>query len=69
MYVCLCKGITDRQIKEAVYEGATSVGQLRKCLGVASQCGKCGVSAREIIQETLNDTPLVNGYPQYYAVA
>lgn len=69
MYVCLCKGITDSQIKEAVYDGATSVGQLRKCLGVASQCGKCGITAREIIQETLADVPASNGYPQYYAVA
>lgn len=69
MYVCLCKGITDSQIKEAIYDGATSVGQLRKCLGVASQCGKCGISAREIIQETLSEVPTANGYPQYYAVA
>lgn len=69
MYVCLCKGITDSQIKEAVYEGATSVGKLRKCLGVASQCGKCGIAAREILQETLTELPSSNGDGQFYAVA
>jgi bacterioferritin-associated ferredoxin len=69
MYVCLCKGITDRQIKDAIYDGATSVGQLRKCLGVASQCGKCGITAREILQETLTAAPSINGMAQYYAVA
>ncbi len=69
MYVCLCKGITDRQIKAAIDNGANSVGQLRKCLGVASQCGKCSATARELLQESLSDTPLINGLPQYYAVA
>ena len=69
MYVCLCKGITDRQIKEAVYDGATTVGQLRKCLGVASQCGKCGVTTREILQQTLTSTASDNQCPQYYALA
>lgn len=69
MYVCLCKGVTDHQIKEAISAGATSVGQLRKCLGVASQCGKCGITAREILQETLTSANAAAGYDQYYAVA
>lgn len=69
MYVCVCKAITDRQIKAAIDNGANSIGQLRKSLGVASQCGKCSVMTREILQETLCEAPLVNGMPQYYALA
>lgn len=69
MYVCLCKGITDRQIKAAINNGASSIGQLRKALGVASQCGKCGVATREILQESLADVPMIKGLPQYYALA
>jgi len=69
MYVCVCKGITDHQIKDAVYAGATSVGQLRKALGVASQCGKCLCSARELINETRPAPLLTDAQPQYYAVA
>ncbi|AMX02123.1 bacterioferritin-associated ferredoxin [Microbulbifer thermotolerans] len=53
MYVCICKGITDRQIKEAVYDGSTSVKALRRHLGVSSQCGRCAQLAREIIDETM----------------
>ena len=68
MYVCLCKGVTDSQIKEAIYDGATSVGKLRKCLGVASQCGKCGISAREILQNTLTEMPAANSAVAFYAV-
>ncbi|AFU98303.1 bacterioferritin-associated ferredoxin [Simiduia agarivorans] len=54
MYVCLCKGITDTQITDAVAGGATNLRQVRKALGVASQCGKCGVLTQEIINETLS---------------
>ena len=53
MYVCLCKGITDSQIRAAVADGATSLREVRKALGVASQCGKCGVITREIVSESL----------------
>jgi len=53
MYVCLCKGITDTQIRAVIQEGASSLGEVRSRLGVASQCGKCGVLTREILQETL----------------
>ncbi|WP_436970327.1 bacterioferritin-associated ferredoxin [Microbulbifer spongiae] len=54
MYVCICKGITDRQIKEAVYGGSTSVKALRHHLGVSSQCGRCAELAKEIIEETMS---------------
>lgn len=69
MYVCVCKGITDRQIKAAIDQGASTLGQVRKALGVATQCGKCAVTTREILEEALSVTPMVNGMPQYYAVA
>lgn len=69
MYVCLCKGITDRQIKAAIDDGANSLKQLRKALGVASQCGKCSAITCELLDEALNDTPMINGLPQFYAAA
>lgn len=51
MYVCLCHGITDQQIKEAVNEGANSVKDVSKSLKVATQCGKCAMVAKEIIEQ------------------
>ncbi|WP_346837013.1 bacterioferritin-associated ferredoxin [Microbulbifer sp. SAOS-129_SWC] len=53
MYVCICKGITDGQIKEAIYDGSTSVKALRRHLGVSSQCGRCAELTQEIIEETM----------------
>ncbi len=55
MYVCLCKGITDSQIRSAVDDGATSLRHVRKQLGVASQCGKCSCLAREILNNAVQE--------------
>lgn len=67
MYVCVCKGITDTQIKAAIDDGAVTLGQLRKTLGVASQCGKCAFMTRDILDEALSHT--VTGEPLFYQVA
>ena len=53
MYVCLCKGITDSQIRAAVQDGASSMRELRNMLGVASQCGKCVILTRDIVRDSL----------------
>lgn len=55
MYICICKGITDSQIRAAVEDGASSLREVNTALGVASQCGKCGIMARDIVMESLND--------------
>jgi bacterioferritin-associated ferredoxin len=67
MYVCICKGITDTQIRAAVEEGASSMRDVRKTLGVASQCGKCSILTREIVRESLND--LADNEQLFYAVS
>jgi bacterioferritin-associated ferredoxin len=51
MYVCLCKGITDSQIRSAVADGLTNYRELRQTLGLSSQCGRCAVEARQIFRE------------------
>ena len=53
MYVCLCNGITDREIRQSVHEGASSLQDLQDGLGVASQCGQCACLAQEIIDHTV----------------
>lgn len=65
MYVCLCKGITDSDIREAVAGGMTNYRELRLALGLSSQCGKCAVQAREVFRETLH--PVDNSL--FYAAA
>lgn len=67
MYVCLCKGITDTQIRAAIADGASSLKEVRNTLGVASQCGKCGILTREILRETLLDN--IQEQQLFYAVS
>ena len=52
MYVCVCNAITDRQIREAVADGVSTVSQLQSRLGVASGCGSCMDTAADILQES-----------------
>ncbi len=51
MYVCICHAVTDRDIRSCIGDGASSMRDLRKCLGVATQCGKCACDVREILKE------------------
>lgn len=67
MYVCLCKGITDSQIRAAIQDGASSFKDVRNSLGVASQCGKCGILTREILRESLQDSN--NEQELFYALS
>ncbi|MGH8679217.1 MAG: bacterioferritin-associated ferredoxin [Burkholderiales bacterium] len=54
MYVCLCNGITEGQIRDAVSAGgARSLPELRSNLGVASCCGRCADCAQQVLHETL----------------
>jgi len=57
MYVCLCKGVTCRQIKEAAGNGVFSMKGLAQQLGVATQCGKCGPLAKEVLQSAIIQLP------------
>jgi bacterioferritin-associated ferredoxin len=66
MYVCLCKGITDSQIRDAVYEGANSLKDVRNQLGVAMQCGKCACIAKDVIKDTIHE---INSYQGSLAYA
>jgi len=49
MYVCLCKAVTDAEIREAAEAGAADVEQLAETLGVGSGCGSCLETAETII--------------------
>lgn len=53
MYVCLCKGITDHQIRAEVQQGADTLRDVSRRLGVATQCGKCAGCARQVIREAV----------------
>lgn len=53
MYVCLCRGITDQDIKDALADGANSYRDIREQLDLGTCCGRCAPEARSIISEEL----------------
>ncbi|RUO56149.1 bacterioferritin-associated ferredoxin [Pseudidiomarina homiensis] len=56
MYVCLCKGVTDKTIRRAVHEeGISTMRELRQEYGVASQCGCCKSCAKEVLSDAVKE--------------
>lgn len=51
MYVCVCRAVTDGQIREAAQSGARTLQDLRRDLGVTSDCGRCASCAHECLRE------------------
>ena len=51
MYVCICNGVTDRQIREAAESGCASLTELTMRTGVGANCGSCLPAADAILDE------------------
>jgi bacterioferritin-associated ferredoxin len=52
MYVCICKGITENQIQEAITSrSGHNPKEILKALGVGSDCGTCVEDAVKSIIE------------------
>lgn len=56
MYICLCKGVTDRDIRQAVKQGAVRMRDLKNNLGVTGQCGVCACHAKVILDKALSQS-------------
>ena len=51
MIICVCKSVSDREIKATIETGVTSLEGLQCSLGVATQCGSCSCDVKEILQK------------------
>ena len=63
MYVCVCHGITDRDIRRAAAEGVRSFAELQARTGCSDCCGCCEQEARATldaaVSQVLVQLPLV----------
>ena len=60
MIICLCHGISEKDVDKVVARGACSVEEISKCTGAGTDCGSCYAKIRDIaekkgIKETRND--------------
>jgi bacterioferritin-associated ferredoxin len=64
MYICLCNGITERQIHDAVKGGVSTFHQLQRELGVATCCGQCSQCAHQVLDEACAAKTSRNGFDE-----
>jgi bacterioferritin-associated ferredoxin len=53
MIICVCKAVSDRHIRAAVNEGASSMRDLTRELRVGTCCGKCVPEAKKALNTCL----------------
>jgi bacterioferritin-associated ferredoxin len=56
MYVCLCHGIRDRDLRQAIDAGKCCFEDLQSCTGVATSCGKCEPLARQMLDRARDES-------------
>jgi bacterioferritin-associated ferredoxin len=52
MIVCVCKSVSDRTIRASIADGMDSFDELQFELGVATCCGKCEESVRDVMAQS-----------------
>jgi len=56
MYICICHGVTDRDIQKAAKNGVSCLRQLGDTLKVGTCCGACADQAQEYLNKNLGDS-------------
>ena len=51
MWVCLCKGVTDRQIRAAISAGARDLGEIGVRCRAGTGCGGCVPEVCRLLQD------------------
>jgi len=50
MYVCICTGVTDHDIRELKGQGVCSVEEIGRCSGAGTKCGACRSTIDAILE-------------------
>jgi len=62
MYVCICKGITENQIRDAIRGGLCTRKEISRCLKVGTACGKCNHEVGNLLARSpsIDDSSLMS---------
>ena len=52
MYVCLCRGVSDRKVRKAISRGATTVEEIARTCGAGSGCGGCRPELQALLRDS-----------------
>jgi bacterioferritin-associated ferredoxin len=50
MILCLCEAVNDRAVREAVRNGASTVGAIAKLTKAGTNCGSCACDLAQVIK-------------------
>ena len=53
MLVCHCHGITDRQIRRLVKDGASSTRDVVRTTGAGLRCGGCRSNVKQVVDDAV----------------
>jgi bacterioferritin-associated ferredoxin len=56
MYICVCKAVTDSQIRTAIDQGMCTRKKLTHCFGLGKDCGKCNQEVNALLEQKLIST-------------
>jgi bacterioferritin-associated ferredoxin len=51
MYVCVCKAVTDKEVENAIDDGACTVADVTRECGAGGDCGACRGMIEDMIEE------------------
>lgn len=53
MYVCVCNGVTEREIQRAALLGCADLAELSARTGCGTACGCCKTAALDVLAEAV----------------
>jgi bacterioferritin-associated ferredoxin len=51
MFVCVCRAVTDSQVREAIGGGATTLDAVTRACGAGGDCGACHNMIEDMVEE------------------
>ena len=62
MLVCVCNGISDKQIDSALANGSSNFKEIKSELGIGNCCGQCVPFAKEMVASKIAETQTAQAF-------
>ncbi len=69
MYVCVCNGVTDHDIRQAAASGCSGLTELTMRTGCGSSCGSCVDTAVALLEQEARGRDAVRALPMALPLA
>lgn len=68
MYVCVCKAVSDKEIRQLIQGGARSTAEIERQCGAGGDCGSCVGDLEAMIDAALLARPAAAGCGRHHRV-